>query len=124
MLSALLVKLALFGWIPVIVMLFTVLRPRHAIIVGYMGAWLFLPMDAIKFSGIPDLSKITASSFGVAVGVALFDYKRLLTFRPRWYDIPMLVWCTTPAVTSLKNDLGSWDAMSSVVAQLVVWGIP
>jgi hypothetical protein len=122
--AQLFVKLALFGWIPVIVMLFTVLRPRHAIIVAYLGAWLFLPMDEIKFKGIPDLNKVTAASFGVAFGVALFDFKRLRTFRPRWYDIPMLIWCATPWVTSMKNNLGAWDAMSSVVQQLVVWGIP
>src|SRR5215212_8224887 len=122
--SELFVKLALFGWMPVTVMLFTVLKPRHAIIVGYMGAWLFLPMDEIKFKGIPDLSKITASSFGVALGVALFDFKRLLTIRPKWYDIPMFVWCFAPYVTSSKNDLGDWDGMASVVQQLAVWGIP
>ena len=124
MVPQLTVKLALFGWIPVSLMLFTVLRPRHAIIVAYMGAWLFLPMDEIKFKGIPDLSKVTASSFGVAFGVLLFDWKRLLTIRPKWYDLPMLVWCLSPWVTSLKNDLGTWDAMSSVVQQLVIWGIP
>ena len=117
-------KLALYGWIPLTLVLFTVLRPRHAIIVAYIGAWLFLPMDQLKFKGVPDLSKVTAASFGAAVGVAIFDFKRLRTFRFRWYDVPMLVWCATPYITSLKNDLGHWDGMSNVVSQLVVWGIP
>src|SRR5215216_1242841 len=101
-------KRALYGWIPLTLVLFTVLRPRHAIIVAYIGAWLFLPMDQLKFKGIPDLSKVTAASFGAVLGVGLFDYKRVLTFRPKWYDMPMLVWCASPYITSLKNDLGHW----------------
>lgn len=117
-------KIALYTWVPFVLLVFAVMKPRRAVIFAYVGGWLLLPMLAIKFAGIPDLTKITASSMGVLLGAAIFDSKTLFKFRPSWVDLPMIGWCITPMITSLVNDLGAYDGASNVVQQLAIWGIP
>jgi hypothetical protein len=117
-------KIALYAWVPFVLLVFAVMTPRRAVIFAYIGGWLFLPMLSIKLQGIPDLTKITASSFGVLLGAMIFDTRALLKFRPKWFDLPMLFWCLIPYITSMKQDLGAYDGASGVLAQLGVWGIP
>ena len=117
-------NIALYAWVPFVLMVFAVLSPRRAVIFAYVGGWLFLPMLRIKFPGIPDLDKITASSFGILIGASLFDGRTLMRFRPKWFDLPMGLWCVSPFVTSLVNELGVYDGASNIIAQLGVWGIP
>src|SRR5687767_4432675 len=118
------VELALYAWIPVVLFLFTVLQPRHAVITAYVGGWLFLPVFAIDVVGLPPFSKVSASAYAVLLGAILFDLDRLLTFRPRWFDLPMAVWCCSPLFASLSNGLGWYDGLSGILSEIVLWGIP
>jgi len=119
-----LVELALYAWIPVVLLLFCVLQPRHAVITAYVAGWLFLPVFAIDIVGLPPLGKVSASAYAVLLGAMLFDMDRLLSFRPRWFDIPMGVWLCTPLFSSLSNGLGWYDGLSGMLAEFVLWGIP
>src|SRR5687767_14570295 len=95
-----LVPLTLFSWIPFCIFLFLVLPPRRAVIWSFLLAWLFLPMAGYSVPGLPDYTKMSATTLGVLIGAALFDSDRLLSFRLRWVDIPMILFCTTPLVSS------------------------
>ena len=117
-------ELALYVWMVVTLGLFVALRPRHAVLAAYIGAWLFLPMFRKTINVLPDLDKVTVTSFGVLFGTLIFDGPRMLSFRPRWYDLPMAVWCISPFFSSVLNGLGWWDGMSSILGQVVLWGIP
>ncbi len=119
-----LVPVALFGWIPLILLLFLLLPPRRAVIVAFIGAWLFLPMAGYSIAGLPDFTKMTATSYGAMLGVVLFDAARLIRFRPSWIDIPIVVYCAVPMASSLTNDLGIYDGTSAVVGTVITWGIP
>ena len=119
-----LAELALYAWVPVSLCLFAVLRPRQAVLAAYMGAWLFLPMASFQINILPDISKVTISSMGVLLGVLIFDPGTLLSFRPRWFDLPMAVWCLCPFVSSITNGLGWWDGLSAIIGHVVLWGIP
>jgi hypothetical protein len=55
-------ELALFAWIPLCLVLFSTLRPRHAVIVSYIAGWLFLPVYGIDLPGLPPYSKVSASA--------------------------------------------------------------
>src|SRR5205823_5308942 len=46
-------------------------------------------------------TKPNTIAFSALLGVLLFDSKRLFSFRPRWFDIPMLVWCIVPMISDL-----------------------
>ncbi len=114
----------LIGWIPVVLFLFTALPPRRAVIVAYLLAWLFLPIKGYNLPGLPDYTKMSATTLGVMLGVMLFDSRRLFSFKPSWVDIPMFVFCTVGAASSMTNGLGPYDAMSAIVEQMITWGLP
>lgn len=118
------VPIALFGWIPLILVLFAALQPRRAVLAAYLIGWMFLPMASFKIAGIPEYSKVTATNVGVLLGVLLFDLGRLTTFRPRLIDLPMAIWCGCSYVSSMQNGLGAYDGASAVVYKVLLWGIP
>jgi hypothetical protein len=120
----LLVPVALFGWIPLILLLFALLPSRRAVAVSFVAGWLLLPMAGYGIPGLPDYTKMTATSVGVLIGVVLFDAGRLFAFRVRLIDLPMVVWCTCPFVSSVVNGLGAYDGFSSVLYQTERWGVP
>jgi hypothetical protein len=87
--------------------------------------WLLLPLASIKLSeGIPVLDKTTVVAVMLLVGVLLSRPELFLSARPKWIDVPMLIWCLTPLASSLDNGLGIYDGVSAVVRQIIVWGIP
>ncbi len=120
----LLVPLVLFGWMPTVLALFAVLSARRAVLVGLIGAWLFLPMASFPISGLPDYDKVMAASVGILLGTLLFDFNRFGAYRASWLDLPMLIWCLTPFMSSVVNGLGPYDGVSSVLRQVVLWGLP
>lgn len=118
------IPITLFGWPVVVVILFATIKPRVAALTAYLGAWLFLPMAAYKFAGLPGYGKMEAASYGALLGVLLFDSKRLSQVRFHWLDVPIVVWCLSPMATSILNGLGAYDGVSSVFGQVVSWGVP
>lgn len=119
-----LVPLAMFGWIPVGLMLFLVLPVRKAIIAAYLVGWLFLPQAGYPVSGLPDYTRMTAVNLVVFLGAALCDPNRMFGVRPRVWDLPVLVLCLCPFPTSLSNGLGVYDGLSGVLECTLTWGVP
>ena len=60
---------------------------------------------------------------GILLGTLIFQPNRLLSFRFRWFDIPIFCWCLCPLVTSLQNGLGLYDGSSALLAMVVRWGL-
>lgn len=123
-----LVSIILLAWIPLVVGLFTWFNPRHAVLIAYIGGFLFLPQGTIEFAGLPDLTRTASTSIGVMLGVLLVDAGRLVRYRLSWVDIPMLVWCVAPLASSISNRIGDYfgvyDGASAVLGQVLAWGIP
>jgi len=119
-----LVPIALFGWIPIVIIMFTIWPPRRALAIQFVFAWLFLPVAAYKFQGFPDYTKLTAASISALICIFIFDAQRLSTLRLKWQDLPILIWCVCPFVTALTNGLGAYDGASAVLNHFVRWGIP
>jgi hypothetical protein len=121
----LLVSIAFFVWIPVVFFLFLLLPPRRAVSTSLLIGWLFLPVASYDLPGFFDYNKITATCLSVFLAAAILDKdKRLWNFRPTRFDLPMLVWCLCPLVTSLSNDLGVYDGLSAAIQQAILWGLP
>lgn len=120
----LLVYLVMFAWIPVVLYLFYRLPVQRALVVCFIGAWLFLPQVAFKVPGLPDITKMSVTCYGILLATLLFDAGRFKTFRLRWVDLPMVVWCLCPIVSSLTNDLGPYDGFATALDQTVTWGFP
>jgi len=119
-----LVPIMMFGWIPIVIGLFSRLPPRRAVITSFLFAWMFLPMAEYPIPGLPDYTKMSATCWGVLIAALIFDSNSIFSFRFKIIDIPMIVWCLCPALSSLSNDLGLYDGISESLAQTVTWGFP
>ena len=116
--------IALFGWIPFVVVLFAIMPVRQAAATAVVGAWLLLPPISLPVAGLPDFSKNSAAAIGIVLGTILFGSSFLLRLRPRWFDLPMLLWCCTVIGTSLHNGLGLYDGLADALARVLLWGLP
>lgn len=111
-------------WIPFVLTLFRYIPVRRAILVSFLIAWLFLPQARFAVSGLPDLTKITATCYGILIGVILFDFYTLKAFRFKRIDIPIVIWCLCPFASSVVNGLGVYDGISGALSQTISWGVP
>jgi hypothetical protein len=119
------VPITLFGWIPVILLIFALLPPRRAVLTAFLFAWLFLPMAGYELRGLPDYTKRSATSLGVVLAMVIFHSEWLFALRPRWIDLPMTTFCVLcPFVSSLTNGLGVYDGCSMVLSYVTTWGLP
>ena len=116
--------IALFGIIPFTLVLFALLPARRAVATGAIAAWLLLPSISINLPGLPDYDKAKAATAGILLATLVFEPNRLLTFRLRWFDVPMLLWSLCPFVSSVANGLGAYDGLSAVVRQTTSWFLP
>ncbi|NUM54718.1 MAG: O-antigen ligase domain-containing protein [Candidatus Hydrogenedentes bacterium] len=122
--ASFLVPVAMFGWPFALVALFMLLPARRAVVTGLIVAWLFLPVAEYEFKGIPEYNKMTATSMSLFLATLLFEPNRVLSFRPKWIDLPMAVLCACPLMSSLSNGLGLYDGLSESNGQLLRWGLP
>jgi hypothetical protein len=116
--------IALFGWIPFVVALFAVLPARRAMLASSIGAWLLLPSTGIDLPGLPAYDKAVAATAGIFLATLIFEPNRFASFRFRWFDLPVLVWCLCPFCSSLSNGLGVYDGVAAVVRQMAMWLLP
>ncbi len=118
------VHIVMFGWIPVVIYLFSRLKPRTAVITAFIMAWLFLPNVSYPLPGFPDYTKMSATCWGIFIAAAMFDMESLSRFRFRFIDLPMVIWCLCPIASSLTNDYGLYDGLAVGLTQTVTWGFP
>ena len=120
---------ALWAWVPLSILCFAFLPPRRAAMALIVGGYLFLPFGGYDFPGIPDLDRTTAVGYGLIAGMLLFDTGRVLGFRPRAIDLPMVIWCIAPFFSCISNQVGGnilssvYDGISLSLDQFLAWGI-
>lgn len=118
------VSIAMFGWPLLVLVLFTVLLPRRAVIVGMLGAWLFLPMAAYPLPGLPDITKMSITCVTVFLGTVIFDARRFSRLRWSWADSAMLIWVLVPLPSAINAGYGAYEGFAGMLSQLVAWGMP
>lgn len=131
-----LVKVALFGWVPLVLVLFRYLPHHRALLVGVIAGTLFLPeVQMAKVSAeAPDasefvvlflkLTKPNTISASALLAAFLFDRRRLFSFRPRWFDLPMAVWCVVPFFSDLGIGISAYGSLAAARDQTLSWGVP
>ena len=120
-----LTSFTMFGWIPFTLVLFLVMPPKRAVVWCFFLAWLFLPMAGYKINRLPDYTKMSASSAGVLLGALLFDQSRVLRFRPRIIDAPIVLFTmVSPVASSMANGLGLYDGVSEITGWMGSWTLP
>ena len=115
---------ALLVWVPIVYVIFEVLPCNKAVVSSFVFAWLFLPPSQIDLSGVPDWSKMTATTFGVSLVACSKHSNRLRAFRFRWFDLPVLVYCVCPIASSMWMNQGIYDGLSAFLDEGFRWGLP
>jgi hypothetical protein len=117
--------LVMFLWIPAVLYLFSRYPAKKAVVISFIVAWLYLPQAELDLPGLPDYTKISATCYGILLATFIYDAGRFSTFRFGWVDVPMAIWCLVcPFISSLTNELGVYDGLSTTLSQFVTWGIP
>ncbi len=116
--------LALIGWPVVVVALFALLPPRRALVISFMGAWLFLPVGGWALEGLPDYTKSTATTMAAFAAAMVFDSRRILALRPKWIDLPMLGWMAASFASAVANGFGVYGGISMMMGPLFEWALP
>ncbi len=120
-----LTSVAMFGFIPFVALVFLACRDkRHAVVFSFVVGWLFLPSTAFPIPGWPDYTKATAVGISVLLGISLFDFNRLVKFRPSIYDIPVVLLVLCGAISARANGDSLYTAGSEIVGASVLWLIP
>ncbi len=86
--------------------------------------WCFLPVAGYPVPGLPDYTKMFATTLGTLLGVLVFHPELVFQCRPSPLDIPAIVFCICPFASSMTNDLGAYDGLSAVANQTITWGLP
>jgi hypothetical protein len=119
-----LIPLALFGWIPFVIFLYWCLPPQRALIISFITAYLFLPVYDYFLPGLPLYGKMSATCYATVIALLCFNIEIFKAFRPSLVDIPMLLWCSAPFISSITNDLSVYDGFRGASECIAVWGVP
>jgi hypothetical protein len=128
------------AWVVATLALFRFFKPAVAVLAGYLGGWILLPVgvypagaaDAVSpywIIGLALPSDMPVSKAGIAaasalLGVAVFDRGALRRLRPAWLDVPVVLWCLWPWIASLFNDEPRPSAALASVYLVACWGVP
>jgi hypothetical protein len=108
---------------PLIGLLFDALLPRHrAVLATLLFGFLFLPSVEIDFLEVILLNRRTYPILVVLMGVFVRDWALLVRLRPRWFDLPIIVWCLVPFASAVTNGYGAREGFSLVLYQSLRWG--
>lgn len=116
--------IVMLSWPLLVIALFSRMKSERAVVVAFVVGWLFLPFKTYPISGLPDISKMSLTCYAIITATLLFDLQRFTSLRPCRYDLPIILLCVAPAISSLANNLGIYDAASSMLTVTVIWGGP
>jgi len=114
----------LFAWIPATVAAFAFRPGRSAALAALVAGYLLLPQGGIAVPGMVDVTRATVIGVGLLMGMLLFDFRAVASTRPSAWDLPIVVWCACPIASSLTNDSGIYDGLSSALDAILTFGVP
>lgn len=117
------ILIALLGWPFLMAALVVVIPVRRVVLISIIGGNLFLPQAGLVFSGFPNYTKPLAAGLGALVAALLVATPQLLSWRPKVLDVFFFSFLLAPAISSLMNGLGGYDALSAGVNRFLEWGV-
>jgi tetratricopeptide (TPR) repeat protein len=117
-------QIVLIVWPFLALLIFMVVGGQRAMLAAAVAGWLFLPPAQIDLPGLPDYGKTTAVIMGVLLGTIVFEPDRVLRFRPRWFDLPIIVFCVCPFFSAVSNDLGVYEGVGNTFIHFMNWLVP
>ncbi|MEM8756810.1 MAG: O-antigen ligase domain-containing protein [Planctomycetota bacterium] len=120
----LLATVAMYAWLPALFVAFALLPRRIAVTAAVTVGWCFLPCVSFRLYGLPDYTKVSATTVGTLLATLVFHTWIFTRFRLRLIDLPIILFCLSPFVSSMFNGLGWYDGVSTILNRTVLWGLP
>ncbi len=118
-------QIVMLLWLPIVFIIFRSFPLQKAIVVSFIGAWLFLPQRAgFAVSGLPDYSRMTATCIGIFLATLMTGPQPIAKQKIEWLDIPMIIWCISPFFSSISNNRTIYDGLAQTLEQSITFGIP
>ena len=111
-------------WFPIAILIFAEFRGTRGVVISMIAGWLFLPHTVVHLSGLPEITKSVVVSTSALSAALLFDAERIYSFRLRWYDGILFLFCIAGFFSSISNGLGLHDGLSSVFSRSLEWAVP
>src|ERR1700742_968623 len=107
----------LLGWIPISLYLFYRYPMRIAILLVFIGGWAVLPTAnyvpspepfpywilGVGIAASHFLTKSTLIGFAGLLGLLHFDRGSIRKLTLTFWDIPMIMWCIVPLLSTIAN---------------------
>ncbi|HIK55441.1 MAG TPA: O-antigen ligase domain-containing protein [Synechococcales cyanobacterium M55_K2018_004] len=104
----------LFKWVPT----------QQAAITSYIVGYTLLPQFGFVFPMLIPGGRMAIVTYAVILGILLFDIKFVKNFRFVWLDLPIIIFCICPFISSIDNNLGVFDGVKEVFSRTISWGAP
>ena len=117
----------LLAWTPVVAVLFRVIGKRNATLVAVIGGYLLLPPTMIRYPlGLHtrEFGKIGAIGLALGVAMVVWDWRRLIRFRPHPLDVPALGMFAWGLLEALVGEYHEYEMGSSILGQRLWWLSP
>lgn len=119
------VLVVLFLYVVLGALIIVLFRGIKGIMAAIVIGWLFLPpARGINLPGFPTFTKEYSVAYALLLGVIISDSTRLMSFRPKLIDIPILVYILAPFPSSITNGLGMYDGLSGIYSNCFLFGLP
>lgn len=115
---------ALVGFPLAVLALAASLGARRAVIFAFVAGWLLLPEGTMPVPGFFDIDKRSSLALASLLACVCLDSSRIGRFRARWFDAPVVLWCTSGFLASWTNGLGAYDALTELLRLALHWGVP
>jgi hypothetical protein len=129
---------ALYGWIPLSLLLFWRLPIRKALLANFVGGWAVLPaanyvdqhvlfpywIIGTSLESDYFFNKAVILGFTGILGVYLFDRSGFKRFKLTVWDLPMGMWLLAPLLSSIANPDNWAEGLGGELYQLLAWGSP
>ena len=112
-------------YLPIGAGIIALFRGIRGVMLAMILGWVFLPpARGVNLPGLPMYTKEFAVSYAMLFGVLISDSSRVLSYRPKLIDLPILVYMTSPFMASVTNGLGAYDGLSGIYSNIFLFGVP
>jgi hypothetical protein len=125
-------------WSIVALVLFRRCPAPRALAITYIGGWLLLPnvwipggypealagMAGVALLSIGFITKASVLGFSALLAALVFAPGQILRLRPRWVDLPIILWTLVPVLSALANGLPITDGLTATAYHALAWTAP
>jgi hypothetical protein len=112
------------SYLPLTLMFDAVFSRQRAVLVSILLAVMFMPWVSVDLGQYLVWDRSTSVTLAVFLGVIFRDPERLTQLRLNRWDLPVLVYCFVPLISSVVNGFGLYDGFSIVSSHWLRFGGP